>query len=159
VAALTEVNGRHIVHVGYPRVNLWPKSVEALFGSVDTLPLVTPTWGKQYLELGGADHLFQNEPLPLGAIFLLEDRVSGAAEPKIEAITAGAAMTKLVANTYGNYLLDAPLRRKEFAQLGNLLAKTQVYQVWPADDPLRVYELCKAIAATARGTVAHAVHV
>jgi hypothetical protein len=158
VAALTEVGGKHIVHPGYPRVNLWPKSVEALFGSVDTLPLVTPTWGKHYLALDGAEHLFQSEPLPLGAIFLLEQRVFGAAAPKIEAITAGSAMPKLVANTYGNSLLDAPLRRKEFSQLGNVLAKTQVYQVWPCDDPLRVYELCEAIAAKAQGSAAHAVH-
>ena len=151
VAAVAEVGGQLIVHPGYPRVNLWPESVEALFGSADKLPQVTPTWGKQFLALDGAENRFQNEPLPLSAIFILEERVSGADLPRIDAIPAASALTMVVANTYGNYLLDASLRRKEFVQLGSLLAKIQIYQVWPSEDPARVYELCQAIAAKVRG--------
>jgi len=159
VAAIAEVDGKYIVHPGYPRVNLWPKSVEALFGSADSLPQVTPTWGKQFLALDGEEFRFQSRPLPLQAIFMLEERLPGATGLRMEPIASAEAMPKLVANTYGNYLLDAALRGKEFMQLGKLLAKTQIYQVWPSDDPTRVYELCHALAGQVQDSAASVVCV
>ena len=159
VAAIAEAGGKYIVHPGYPRVNLWPKSVEALFGSADSLPQVTPTWGKQFLTLDGEEFRFQSQPLPLQAIFVLEERLPGPNGLRIEPIASAEAMPKLLANTYGNYLLDAELRGKEFVQLGNVLAKTQIYQVWPSDDPARVYELCEALAGQIQHLAAPAVCV
>jgi len=154
VAALAEVSGHFVAQPGYPRVNLWPESAELLFGSVDTLPLITPTWGKQFLSLDGDKHRFQSDPLPLSAIFILSERLSAAVAPKIEAVSAASAMTALLTNTYVNYLLDAAMRRKEFVQLGHLLANTRVFRVWPSDDPSRVYELCNAIVAEVQGGAA-----
>jgi hypothetical protein len=149
VVAVAENGERHVVQPGYPRVNLWPESVEAIFGGVQGLPPVTPTWGKHFLALDDAQHRFQSEPLELGAIFILRERVAAASKPRIEKISAASAMTTLVANTYVNYLLDVAMRRAEFVQLGRLLRKTPVYQVWPSNDTSRVYELCESIATEA----------
>lgn len=45
VVALADEGDRFIVQPGYPRVNLWPNSVCALFDSADSLPRITPTLG------------------------------------------------------------------------------------------------------------------
>ena len=154
VVALVEEGDRFMVQPGYPRVNLWPEAAKTIFGDAHGLPPVTPTWGKHFLPLDDAGHRFQNEPLELGAIFTLQDRIPGAQEPRVERISSAAAMTSVVANTYVNYLLDPAMRRTEFVQLGRLLQQTPVYQVWPSDDPSRVYELCEAVAAVARRSMA-----
>lgn len=154
VVAVTEEGKRHMVQPGYPRVNLWPESAETIFGYVHGLPSVTPTWGKHFLALNNAQHKFQKKPLELAAAFILRDRVPGALKPRIEKIAPASAITMLVANTYVNYLLDATMRRSEFVQLGQMLRKTPVYQVWPLDDPSRVFELCEAISAEARACAA-----
>jgi hypothetical protein len=154
VVAVTEEGKRHMVQPGYPRVNLWPESAETIFGCVHGLPPVTPTWGKHFLALNDAQNRFQNEPLELTATFILRDRVPGALKPRIEKMAPATAMTRLVANTYVNYLLDAAMRQREFVQLSHLLRTTPVYQVWPPDDPSRVYELCQAISTEARACAA-----
>jgi hypothetical protein len=156
VVAVVEAGERLLVQPGYPRVNLWPESAETLFGAVHDLPPVTPTWGKHFLSLDDHLHRFQNEPLELAAIFILQDRVAGPAKPRVERIFAGSALPTLVANTYVNYLLDSNMRRAEFFQLGRLLQMTPVYLVWPSDDASRVYELCDSISAQARGNTSYA---
>lgn len=154
VVAVKEEGERNLIQPGYPRVNLWPESAEIIFGCVHGLPLVTPTWGKHFLALNDPQHRFQNKPLELAAIFILRDRILGALKPRIERIAPSSAMTLLVANTYVNYLLDAAMRRTEFIQLGQMLRRMPVYQVWPLDDPSRVFELCEAISAEARACAA-----
>jgi hypothetical protein len=156
VVALVEEGDRFMVQPGYPRVNLWPESAETIFGDAHGLPAVTPTWGKHFLPLDDAGHRFQNEPLKLGAIFILQDRIPGTQEPRVERISSAVAITSVVANTYVNYLLNPALRRTEFVQLGRLLQQTPVYQVWPSDDPSRVYELCESVAGVARRSMASA---
>jgi hypothetical protein len=158
VVALAEANGRFLVQPGYPRVNLWPDSAETLFGAGHALPLVTPNWGKHFLSLDGSQHRFRNEPLELGAIFILEDRIATAAEPRVERVSPASALPMVVANTYVNYLLDADMRRAEFFQLGGLLKATPTYQVWPADDASRVFDLCASISAQACAGTASAAH-
>ncbi|HXC62650.1 MAG TPA: hypothetical protein VNV63_08245, partial [Nitrospiria bacterium] len=49
------------VQSGYPCVCLWPKSVESLYGSSDSLPRLTPTWDKRYLALGKNGQSFQRD--------------------------------------------------------------------------------------------------
>ena len=42
-----------LVHPGYNYLRLWPESGRMLFGAAETLPRITPTWGKR-LSTGGA---------------------------------------------------------------------------------------------------------
>ena len=147
VAALTENGSQFLIQPGYPRVNLWPDSARALFGAPDVLPPITPTWEKQYLALDRDTHRFQEEPLPLGAIFLLGEREPNSSTLKINEMPPPAALMYLVTNTYVNYLLDGAMRRKEFEVLSNLAARIAVYHVRPSNDPARVDDLCRAIAA------------
>ena len=150
VVVLAEHGDRFDVQPGYPRINLWPDSVRALFGSEDALPPITPTWDKRYLSLDRNGCRFQSTPLPVGAIYILDEREAELTAPVIEAMVGGEAIMKLVANTYVNYLLDSEMRTREFDVLSRLLAEAPVRRVRPTADPSRIFELQEAIAADAR---------
>ena len=83
VVPLREVSQEIVVVPGYPRVNLWPDSVEALLGSAGALPPITPTWGKRYLPLDQSQCRFESRHLPLRAIYLLEERDPNRSVPAV----------------------------------------------------------------------------
>ena len=150
IAALSHENGQWLVQPGYPRVNLWPDSVRALFGSEDVLPRITPTWDKRYLPLGENAHRFASSPLPLGAIYILDSRDSDLTAPVIEEVSGKEAFITLVVNTYVNYLLDQDMRRTEFDVLSRVVSGIPVRRVRAPEEPSAIFKLCEAIADDAR---------
>lgn len=155
VTVLDDDGGQFRVQPGYPRVNLWPDSVHALFGSEDALPHITPTWGKRYLPLDRKEHKFQATPLPLSAIYILSEHEPSLTSPIVEELAARDAFMKLVTNTYVNYLLDGEMRAREFDLLGRIVAGVPVRRVRPAADSSKIFALCEAISADARQLMAH----
>jgi hypothetical protein len=151
VAALVDEGGRFRVQPAYPRVRLWPESVESLFGSRDALPRITPTWEKRFLDLNDGRYRFQREPLPLAALYFLAERSTGADAPRVESLGAREALVSLVANTYANYLLDKSMRAGEFEVLGRLAAGVPLRRATPSADFARIEELCEVIADDCRG--------
>lgn len=154
VVALKDEGPRLLVQLGYPRVNLWPDSVCRLFGSEDALPRITPTWDKRYLPLGENGHRFASNPLPLGAIYILDGRDSSLSAPVIEEVSGKEAFMTLVANTYVNYLLDQNMRRTEFDVLSRLISGIPVRRVRAPEEPSAIFALCEALADDARRVMA-----
>ena len=154
VVALAEDGENFLVPPGYPRVNLWPDSTRALFGSEEALPRITPTWDKRYVALGDNGFSFATKPLPLRAIYFLGAREAELTSPVIEEIAGGDALAGLVANTYVNYLLDREMRSQEFDLLSRVVAGISVRRVRPPADPSVVFDLCEAIATDARRVMA-----
>ena len=150
VVALTENGENFLVPPGYPRVNLWPDSVRALFGSEEALPRITPTWDKRYMALGDNGFGFATKPLPLRVIYLLGAREAELAAPVVEEIAGSDALAGLVANTYVNYLLDREMRSQEFDLLSRVVGVIPIRRVRLPADPSTVFDLCEAIAADAR---------
>ena len=74
VAALSDQEHTFFVQPGYPLLRLWPSTIATLYGPMDTLPRLTPTWDKRYLDLTQNGYRFQQEPLPLAAIYILDER-------------------------------------------------------------------------------------
>ena len=80
VLPLKEVEDRFYAIPGYPRLRLWPTSVEALYGHREAQPQLAPNFDKRYLALSPDNFSF--DPLPLKAIYFLnwnsegEDRKS-----------------------------------------------------------------------------------
>lgn len=147
VAALADRGDCFAAWPAYPRIRLWPGSVEALFGSPDALPRITPTWDKRFLALDGERFQFEARALELGAIYLLGDRDAGIGGPRIEAIGGHEALMGLVGNTYATYLLDKPMRARELDVLSRLAASTRIRRAIPAGEFARIGELCDAIEA------------
>jgi hypothetical protein len=150
VVALAECGESFWVQPGYPRINLWPSSVKALFGAEDALPIVTPAWGKRFLAVDQNGLRFQREPLPLSAIYFLRERDSDSQIPVIEPLEGMAALMTLVENTYVNYVLNDSMRGHEFDVLGRLASKVPVLSVRASDDSAYLPDLCRRIAEDAR---------
>jgi hypothetical protein len=144
VVALTNHGSMVMVEPAYPRVRLWPASVAGLFGSPEALPRLTPSWDKRFLDLSGPDGLFQRDPLPLGAIYLLGQR-SPNAMPRVECVSLRDGLLGLLANTYANHFPSASLRSKEFDLLSALSNTIPVRQVSPGAGFADIRELCRVI--------------
>jgi hypothetical protein len=150
MVALQEEGGNFLAHPGYPRVNLWPDSVRTLFGPEKTLPRITPTWDKRYMALDHDGIGFAAKALPLGAVYLLDEREVSLQAPIVEEAAGSDALAALVAHTYVNYLLSRDMRSNEFDVLGRLVNKIPVRRVRPLTVPAAVFDLCKIIAADAK---------
>lgn len=153
VVALVDHEGQFWVQPGYPRVNLWPDSVQTLFGSQDALPRITPTWDKRYMALREGDCRFAKASLPLGAIYILGIRDPTLRVPVIEEAAGSEALMALVANTYVSYLLDREMRRREFDLLGRLAAAVPIRFIRPPADASALASLQDAIMADATRSI------
>jgi hypothetical protein len=129
----------------YGSLWLWPDSVKALYGSEEALPRLLPGWDKRHLALEQAGYLFQREPLPLGAIYLLGERTGDPGGPFVEPVVGQTSLISLVANTYANRTLDTNMRAKEFEFLGRVVRAVPVRQLRPHHDAARLERLCDAI--------------
>lgn len=126
VVPLIEAGSTFLAQPAYPRVGLWPESINALFGSPDALPRQTATWGKCYLALGRNGYAFQSRPVPLRAIYVLDERDPDARAPFVDALPAREGLTRLIRNTYVNYLLDRDMRARDLDVLARLAARAPV---------------------------------
>lgn len=145
VLALDARGERVWVRPGLPRVLLWPSSVTALFGTADALPRCIATWEKCYLTLGDDSHRFAREPAPLGAVYILSDRLSGMSEPQISELSGSQAIVELVARTYAADLLDGKQRREELDMLGQLVRTVPVRKVICPDDATAIEQSCRSL--------------
>jgi hypothetical protein len=148
VVALRQEGGRFIIPPGYPRVNLWAESVQALFGPDVSLPLISPSWDKQFMPL---DHesQFETRRLPLGAIYVLKEREPGLIKPVVENMTGAEAFLAILGNTYMNHLPDRRMRSREFEVVGHVLGQVPLRRVQTSDDSSMLFNLCETIAADA----------
>ena len=145
VVALSDRGDHFAVQPAYPRIRLWPESVQALFGSEDALPRITPSWDKRFLELSGS-YRFQTDPLPLAGIYFLDDNRSATPESRPEPVSQRTALVDLITNTYTTYLLDAPRRAQEFAHLGRLVKQIACRRLLRPDVG-QIAATCRSIAA------------
>jgi hypothetical protein len=155
IAALQEKDGIFFVERGYPRVCLWPESVEFLMGSSEALPRLTANWEKRYLPLDGGKARLEAEKCPLGAVYILASRESAEDAPRIEEVNNREVLLELVQNTYMNWLLDRAQRAAEFEILTQLVSRVRVRRVVPHRDPARIGALCELILADARRVLSH----
>lgn len=148
VVALVEQQQSFWVQPAYPRIRLWKESVGALYGNPEALPKLVPTnqtWDKRYLNLDQDGYVFQSHCLPLGCIYLFQERSADIHAPYIEAVSHHSSLINLVGNTYGNYLLDKAMRRQEFELLGRLVESVIVRQLIPHTDYGRIPQLIETV--------------
>lgn len=139
---LTE-DGAH-AYPSHPRLTIWPESVEGLFGSAAALPALTATYDKRYLDLVG-QFRFQSTPLPIEVIYVLNGRAPAPAPPAVRALKPQAALMALVGHTYGNYLLDGPMRAAEFNCLSHVVQRIPVRELTLAADLSDLPRACEEL--------------
>jgi hypothetical protein len=153
IAAVEEADGDFAIEAGYPRVCLWPESVEMLMGKRDALPLIAPNWEKCYLPLNGGQARLEIQKQPLGGVYILAPRETENA-PRVEEVSGCDVFLELVQNTYMNWLLDRAQRAQEFELLSRLVSRVPVRRIVPHSDPSRVGALCDLILADATRSLA-----
>lgn len=145
ISPIYERGGSFWVLPGYPRVCLWPDSIEKLFGTRDALPRITPGWEKCFLPLDGDKARFERALLPLSVIYLLKPRSPDIRGALIEAVQSPEAVFELVRNTYMNRLLNKQQRAVEFDLLSRLPASVVFRSITPGRDGANLGVLCDAI--------------
>jgi hypothetical protein len=140
VTALVEVDQRPFVHLGYPRINLWPDSADSVYGANHDLPRVVPTWEKLFVDLGDNGR-FPQQIAPLGAVYILEARSSAANAPMIEQLSPSESLIALLTNTHGRYLVDSEMRQREFAIATEVVKQVPVRRVLPHVDIRRLDQM------------------
>lgn len=144
IVALVEKEGVFHTLPAYPHLCLWPDSVGMLYGSPEALPRFVADWEKRRLALGLDGTQFETRALPLGAVYILGERLPEPA-PYIESVAGCDALISLVTETYANQMLDRELRAREFTILGRLVANVPIRRIHPHQDGSRLEELCKRI--------------
>ncbi len=144
IVALSEVGGGFQVMPAYPYLSLWPEAVEMLYGSPEALPRFTGSWDKRFLANGRGGVRFQEEPIELGAVFILDNR-RGKPAPYIQPLPPQSALMALVTNTYATNTLDTRMRAMEFEVLGRLSSVVRIRKVCAHEDPSMIDGLCKLI--------------
>jgi hypothetical protein len=145
IVALVEREGLFCVFPAYPYLSLWQESVNILYGQDKTLPSFSPSYDKRQLLLAENRLRFQETQLPLGAVFLLDKRVTDAAAPFVEKLPAGEALVALVANSYATNMLDRDMRAREFKLLGRLVTSVPIWRLRPHEEGSRIGGLCDLI--------------
>ena len=155
ISAVDLRDGVATVRPGAPRIRLWPGAVAKLVAGGADLPPLMAGWDKRYLDVPPIADLRDDPQPPLVCICLLGDRVSVNA-PRIERVAARDALVSLVANSYGNLLLDERMRQQEFATLSTLARATPTFRLVPSDDPARLVDACALVIERARSNAAEA---
>ncbi len=101
IVPLTGGDGSFLAQPGYPRLRLWPASVDALRQAAGFPHQAAPTSRERrhHLDLIGSGYLFQREPLPLAAVYLLNERCVDRGVPRVGAVPAVTGLLAMLANT------------------------------------------------------------
>ena len=125
----------------YPYLNLWPEMIEALGGSTDKPVAARSAVDKVRMSLDGTDSKFQREALPLAAIYVLAERSTDPRAPFVEVLPPPTALMNLVANTYGNAILNSAMRAQEFRVLGQIAQSLPIRSLVPGNGTARLARL------------------
>jgi len=106
------------VQPAYPQLRLWPESVALLYGAVDALPRLTPTWDKRALDLTQNGCHFQTAATTTRCHLCACRAFPPDPEPRIEGLQGRDSLADALANSYVGYLLDGAMRGQEFESLG-----------------------------------------
>ena len=150
VLALTDCGDHFLVRPAYPRIRLWPESAAGLFGSADALPIMMSGWDKRYLSLRQPGYRFQEEPLPLAAVYFLGPRGKSGETMAFETVSPAAALMTLISDSFATNFQDKPHRAAEFEQLSRLVSTLPLRRICAPNDLTRIDDLCAAIAEDVR---------
>jgi hypothetical protein len=128
VVVIDDSSGGVVAYPSRARLSLWPDSAASLF-STKSLPAHSPVYAKRRLDLVDHGYHFHERPVPVGTICVLASRGASTHGPTIRVLRPQAALMNLVSHTYGNYLLDASMRAREFDVLGRIAESVHVSEL------------------------------
>lgn len=130
-----------LVQPTWPGLRLEPDAAGRLPYGAGVLPRPVPGNEKGYLRLESERGLFQEQPLPLGGIYYLSERLREMETPRLESARGRETLMWLIANTYMAYVLGDHDRAGEFNLLGRLATHIPVRRISAPDDPAKIGSL------------------
>jgi len=137
--------GEIVVRPSYPRIRLWPRSAEVLEVPLETLPALTPTWEKRFLDLRNQGLEFGQSALPLRGVYVLQEREGSDERPYLETAPPRDQMLDLIANMYVASLPQEGRAERDFPVLREIAMRLPVRRVFGHSDPQRLPRMCELI--------------
>jgi hypothetical protein len=145
VVVIDDSSGGIVAYPSRARLSLWTDSAASLF-STRSLPAHSAVYAKRRLDLVEHGYRFHERPVPVGTICVLARRGASSHGPTIHGLRPQAALMNLVSHTYGNYLLDASMRAREFDVLGRIAESVRVSELSIGADLDALLSDCRALA-------------
>jgi len=145
VAVIDDSSGCIMAYSSRARLSLWPDSAASLFAT-KSLPAHSRVYAKRRLDLVEHGYRFHDRPVPVRTICVLAGRSASNHGPTMRALRPQAALMSLVSHTYGNYLLDASMRAREFDVLGRLAETLTVNELSLSADLDELLSDCRSLA-------------
>jgi hypothetical protein len=153
IVTVVDVGGSFVAYPAHPRITMWPDSAVGLFDAAELLPTLSPTYDKRYLDLEPG-LTFQQTPLPVEVIYVLDERSAEDDRLLVRGLEPRVALLSLVSNTYVNYLIDRPMRAREFSLLSLMAERIPVSLVQLGRSMAVLPESCaRLMAQRPRGRV------
>lgn len=148
VAPIWLCQGQPYVQPGFPRLRLWPNTLNWLGLDYEVLPRVESIFEKRYLDLDTRQDAvawrFCHQPRRLLAVYHLLPR-SDASPFCITPVEGAHALNTLLTNSYADYVLDRVGRLSQFRSMARLERPVQVRAVQATQDIGQVEATCEAI--------------
>ena len=132
---------------GPARVCLWPDSAEFVYGpgAAERLPEFLPWENKRLVSLDRCPGKYQDEPVPLAAVYLLASRSDDPAAPLIEPLDHVGGLLDLLINGFVSSALDSEHRGREFQLQAEVARSAAVRRLVPSSDPRKLGQLCELV--------------
>ncbi len=147
LAIIETKDATDLVAPGYPRLRLGAKPLAALTLDSSQLDEVSALKDKYYLPLGidESGPLFETQPVPLTAIYILQPRSKVNTAIGIAAISAANALLELSKHCYASYVQNEVLSKKDFRELGGLVQRVPVRAMTLPNDLSSLAQSCQSL--------------
>jgi len=119
VLPILERDAGFFAQPSFPLLTLWPDAAQLLFGASHGLPRLCADYTKFYLPLDTPGWKFEPEPLPIGAVYILDESMP-AGRPFVTELPPQDRLMRLAANIYHVRLLQPDVYARELLQLGRI---------------------------------------
>ena len=146
IVGIVERDGKFFALPAYPYVSLWPQSADMICGEDAKLRNLLPGFEKQRF----TPSVFQDSPVPVGAIFVLGERSTGENPPRIEELSPREQLLALIANSYATRILSEKSRADEFRLFGRMVGAIPIRSLFAHSDPARLSSFCELLERECR---------
>ena len=151
IVVVAEEGGVLMAHPSHGHLSVWPDSARGLFAS-ESLPQHSALYAKHRVDLIERGYRFRESAAPIDSICILGRRTGSSQAPLFRELRPHAALMAMVGHTYGNYLLDAAMREREFDLLGRVVGSVTVGELSFSDRLEELVPGCRALAKDVMGS-------
>jgi hypothetical protein len=148
VLPILERDAGFVAQPSFPLLTLWPDAAQLLFGASHGLPRLCADYAKFYLPLDAPGWNFQPKPLPMGAVYILDESMP-AGRPFVTELLPQERLVRLAANIYHVRLLPQDVYARELLQLGRIANAVPVKKLNLGSSTPNLAQLCDCILADA----------